>query len=76
MAGIGARITSQVRCYTKDDKLIVQFRSDNPFVRYESWRIKCCQAHKNDDLPYSFRNGDLTPLTLLRAMIIYFRYRR
>lgn len=76
MAGTGTRITSEVKCFTKDDKLIVRFRSDNPFERYEHWRVKLCFDFKEDNLPYSFRHGDLTPLTLLRAIKIYLKYKR
>lgn len=76
MARTAIGVTSQVKCFTKDNKLIVRFRSDNPFERYEHWRIRMCFIHKEDNLPTNFRNGSLSPLTLMKAIIIYFRYRR
>lgn len=37
---------------------------------YDGWRVDYCERHRNSSLPSSFREGRLTPYTLLVSVVL------
>jgi len=68
----GLNVSYESRHETKDGRLISvdKSRKFKFLEKYDAWRVRYCEKHRNKRLPVSFREGRINPVTLAVSIIL------